>query len=110
MKRRDLEQDIQASFDGGPVDEAALRKALLDDPAALDAWCDYALLDAELRRHSRGRLKVPGTVPAREEVKRSAHVTTSAKGGEGAVREVCELILKAKGIWPEILKKYEIHV
>lgn len=70
MKRRDLEQDIQASFDGEPVDEAALRKALLDDPAALDAWCDYALLDAELRRHSRGRLKVPGTVPAREEVKR----------------------------------------
>lgn len=70
MKRRDLEQDIQASFDGEPVDEAALRKAMLDDPAALDAWCDYALLDAELRRHSRGRLKVPGTVPAREEVKR----------------------------------------
>lgn len=70
MKRRDLEQDIQASFDGEPVDEAALRKALLDDPAALDAWCDYALLDAELRRHSRGRLKVPGTVSAREEVAR----------------------------------------
>ena len=70
MKRRDLEQDIQASFDGEPVDEAALRKAMLDDPAALDAWCDYAMLDAELRRHSRGRLKVPGTVPAREEVKR----------------------------------------
>lgn len=70
MKRRDLEQDIQATFDGEPVDEAALRQALLEDPAALDAWCDYALLDAELRRHSRGRLKVPGTVPAREEVKR----------------------------------------
>lgn len=70
MKRRDLEQDIQASFDGEPVDEQALREALIDDPAALDAWCDYALLDAELRRHSRGRLKVPGTVPAREEVKR----------------------------------------
>ena len=50
------------------------------------------------------------TANAREEVKRSAQVTTSARGGEGAVREVCELILKAKGIWPEILKKYEIHV
>jgi hypothetical protein len=70
MKRRDLEQDIQAAFDGEPVDAAALRKALLEDPAALDAWCDHALLDAELRRHSRGRLKVPGTVPAREEVAR----------------------------------------
>jgi len=25
------------------------------------------------------------------------------------VREVCELLLKAKGKWPEILKKYEIE-
>jgi 3-deoxy-D-manno-octulosonate 8-phosphate phosphatase (KDO 8-P phosphatase) len=50
------------------------------------------------------------TANAREEVKASAQYTTAAKGGEGAVREVCELILKAKGIWPAILKKYEIHV
>lgn len=49
------------------------------------------------------------TSNAREEVKQSATVTLEAKGGEGAVREVCELILKAKGIWPEILKKYEIR-
>jgi ferric-dicitrate binding protein FerR (iron transport regulator) len=70
MKRRDLEKEIQAAFDGEPVDERALRDALLEDPAALDAWCDYALLDAELRRHAHGRLKIPGTVPAAEEVKR----------------------------------------
>ena len=31
-------------------------------------------------------------------VKRSAHYTTTRKGGEGAVREVCDLILRAKGI------------
>ena len=72
MKRRDLEQEIQASFDVEPVDERALREALLEDPAALDAWCDYALLDAELRRHAHGRLKVPGTVPAVEAVKLKA--------------------------------------
>lgn len=45
---------------------------------------------------------------ARAEVKQSAHFTTEARGGQGAVREACELILKAKGIWPEILKKYEV--
>ncbi len=50
------------------------------------------------------------TANAREEVKRSAQFTTTAKGGEGAVREVCEILLKARGLWPEILKKYEIHV
>jgi 3-deoxy-D-manno-octulosonate 8-phosphate phosphatase (KDO 8-P phosphatase) len=31
-------------------------------------------------------------------VKRSAHYTTSRRGGEGAVREVCDLLLRAKGI------------
>ncbi len=49
------------------------------------------------------------TANARDEVKRSARHTTSAPGGMGAVREVCELILKARGHWPEILKKYEIE-
>lgn len=48
------------------------------------------------------------TANAREEVKQSAHMTTVAKGGEAAVREVCELIMKAQGFWDEILKKYEI--
>jgi 3-deoxy-D-manno-octulosonate 8-phosphate phosphatase (KDO 8-P phosphatase) len=49
------------------------------------------------------------TANAREEVKRSAQYVTEVGGGVGAVREVCELILKAKGHWPEILKKYEIE-
>ncbi len=45
---------------------------------------------------------------AREEVKKAAHWVTEASGGSGAVREICETLLKAKGVWPEILKKYEI--
>ncbi len=48
------------------------------------------------------------TANAREEVKRSAHITTRAKGGQGAVREICELLMKAKGYWDELLDKYEI--
>lgn len=39
------------------------------------------------------------------EVKRAAHFTTRKRGGEGAVREVAEQILKAQGFWPGILKK-----
>lgn len=50
------------------------------------------------------------TANARPEVKASADCTLEAKGGEGAVREVCETLLKARGLWPAILKKYEIHV
>jgi 3-deoxy-D-manno-octulosonate 8-phosphate phosphatase KdsC-like HAD superfamily phosphatase len=33
------------------------------------------------------------------EVKKTAKLITQAKGGQGAVREVCELILKSKDLW-----------
>ena len=36
---------------------------------------------------------------AAPEVKRAAHFVTSRSGGEGAVREVIELIVKAQGKW-----------
>ena len=49
------------------------------------------------------------TANARPEVKRVAHYVTSAPGGQGAVREVAELLLQAQGYWEEILKKYEIE-
>jgi 3-deoxy-D-manno-octulosonate 8-phosphate phosphatase (KDO 8-P phosphatase) len=45
---------------------------------------------------------------ARPEVKAAAHYVTSAPGGAGAVREVIEMILKAQGLWADILKHYEI--
>lgn len=46
---------------------------------------------------------------ARPEVKREAHYVTEATGGNGAVREVIELILDAWGFWQEILDKYEVR-
>ncbi len=47
------------------------------------------------------------TANARPEVKRCAHLVTEACGGGGAVREVCELLLKAQGHWDGLLRKYE---
>jgi len=47
------------------------------------------------------------TANARPEVKRAAHYITTASGGAGAIREVCEMLLQAHGKWPDILKKYE---
>src|SRR4029077_4614315 len=38
---------------------------------------------------------------ARVEVKQEAHYVTSAPGGSGAVREVVELLFKARGCWDE---------
>jgi 3-deoxy-D-manno-octulosonate 8-phosphate phosphatase (KDO 8-P phosphatase) len=47
------------------------------------------------------------TANARPEVKPCAQYVTEAAGGQGAVREVCELILKAQGHWEGLLRKYE---
>lgn len=43
---------------------------------------------------------------AREEVCSRADYVTSAPGGNGAIREVIELLLKAQGSWRSILDKY----
>lgn len=45
---------------------------------------------------------------ARIEAKRCAMAVTEAPGGGGAVREVCELLLRGHGKWDELLKKYEV--
>ena len=35
----------------------------------------------------------------------AAHLVSSFPGGKGAVREVCEMILKARGLWDDMLLK-----
>jgi 3-deoxy-D-manno-octulosonate 8-phosphate phosphatase (KDO 8-P phosphatase) len=41
---------------------------------------------------------------AHEMIKQTAHATTQARGGRGAVREVCEAILKAQGKWETLIR------
>ncbi len=40
------------------------------------------------------------------EVKARADIVTMAAGGQGAVREICEAILKAAGLWENALKPF----
>jgi 3-deoxy-D-manno-octulosonate 8-phosphate phosphatase (KDO 8-P phosphatase) len=40
------------------------------------------------------------------EAKAAAHWVTARPGGKGAVREVCDLILKARGQWQEIVRPW----
>lgn len=47
------------------------------------------------------------TANARPEVKGVAHYVTSQPGGHGAIREVAELLLRAQGLWQDILRHYE---
>jgi 3-deoxy-D-manno-octulosonate 8-phosphate phosphatase (KDO 8-P phosphatase) len=41
-----------------------------------------------------------------DEVKATAHLITQRAGGQGAVREVLEFILKAQGHWQTLLERY----
>jgi len=69
------------------------------------AYCGDDLTDIVVMRRV-GLAIAPAN--ARKEVKRAAHHVTTAPGGRGAVREICELLLEAHGRWAEILKKYEV--
>jgi len=43
---------------------------------------------------------------ARAEVKKEAHYVTAHAGGEGALRDAVEFILKAQGKWKKVLEEY----
>ncbi|ACI21022.1 MULTISPECIES: D-glycero-beta-D-manno-heptose 1-phosphate adenylyltransferase [Thermodesulfovibrio] len=44
---------------------------------------------------------------AHEEVKKRVNYVTEQKAGQGAVRELCDIILKAKGLWDKFVDEYK---
>ena len=62
------------------------------------------LMELPLLRRVGLAVAVPNAV---DEVKRVSHYVTQRSGGRGAVREVIELILKAKGLWDQVLQRYQ---
>ena len=42
------------------------------------------------------------------QARNAAHYITCCNGGHGAVREVCDLILKRRGFWDEVVARYEL--
>lgn len=61
------------------------------------------LIDIPILKRVGLAVAVPNAV---EEVKKSAHFTTANKGGRGAVREICDLILKSQDKWDLVTSKY----
>jgi len=61
------------------------------------------LADLPILRRVGLPIAVSNAVP---EVKEIAVFTTTAPGGHGAVREVIEALLRARGEWPAILERY----
>jgi YrbI family 3-deoxy-D-manno-octulosonate 8-phosphate phosphatase len=61
------------------------------------------VVDIPLLRRAGVGFAVPD---APEEVRREAHYVTRHRGGQGAAREMVEMILKAQGKWDSALARY----
>lgn len=67
------------------------------------AFIGDELVDLPVLRRVGFAVAVPN---ATNEVKRVAHYVTRRHGGDGAVRELIEMILKAQGSWQKVIAKY----
>lgn len=93
---------IQGAEDKLPAFEALLRKEGV--AAAQAAYIGDDLPDVPLLRRC-GLAAV--VADACSEARAAAHVVTQAAGGQGAVRELIELLLRHQGRWQEIVAEYQ---
>lgn len=96
---------IDLLFDGIQDKAEVLDQIISQTGTALEniAFVGDDLVDLPLLR----RVGLPVAVAdAHEVVLKSAAMVTAAKGGDGAVREICEAILKAKGLWDTVLESF----
>jgi 3-deoxy-D-manno-octulosonate 8-phosphate phosphatase (KDO 8-P phosphatase) len=96
-----IEELHQGILDKGPrIDEILDRLGV-----APDAVCFMGddLVDLPAMRRA-GLAAAPAD--AVDEVRRAAHVVTTRRGGEGAVREVVELLLRTSGEWDRVTQHY----
>jgi 3-deoxy-D-manno-octulosonate 8-phosphate phosphatase (KDO 8-P phosphatase) len=90
---------------GNPDKIAAFEEILSDAKVEASdvAFVGDDLTDLPLMRRVGFSIAVADAVA---EAKAAAHFITEARGGNGAVREVIEIILKAQGRWSEIVSRY----
>jgi 3-deoxy-D-manno-octulosonate 8-phosphate phosphatase (KDO 8-P phosphatase) len=103
LRARDLKLEfvLQGIHDKG----SAFRQIIMEAGLRLDeaAFVGDDIVDLPAMRQA--GLAV-ATQNARAEVKREAHYTTPHAGGEGALRDTVEFLLKAQGKWKKVLDTY----
>ena len=72
------------------------------DPSAM-AFMGDDLIDLPAMARAGVAIAVADAV---DEVKARADIVTQAAGGRGAVREICDAILKAAGLWEKAMKPF----
>jgi len=119
---------IEVAFLSGRRSDAAFHRArdlgvtrfyegLRDKVAVLEELCTALNLNfSEVAAVSDDLVDLPllarvglavAVADAAPEVAAAAHWITSAPGGAGAVREVCDLLLKAQGQWDQVISAWQ---
>jgi 3-deoxy-D-manno-octulosonate 8-phosphate phosphatase (KDO 8-P phosphatase) len=104
VTRRAAECGMDFVYQGVPV-KIPIYEEILTRAGVHDAEVAYVgddLPDIPVMKRVGLAVAVANAMP---EVKRAAHYTTAHSGGNGAVREVVELLLKAQGRWEEMIDK-----
>jgi 3-deoxy-D-manno-octulosonate 8-phosphate phosphatase (KDO 8-P phosphatase) len=104
MRRRAKESRIEFVYEACPV-KTPVYEELLKITGVSEEEAAYVgddLPDLPVMRRVGLAVAVGNAV---DEVKRAAHFVASRKGGDGAVREVIELILKSQGKWESLINK-----
>lgn len=91
----------QGTWDKIKEFEEVLREAEVEEEEV--AFIGDDVTDIPLMQRSELAVAVADAV---EETRMAAHYVTQLPGGFGAVREVCEIILKAQGHWADLMKRY----
>jgi 3-deoxy-D-manno-octulosonate 8-phosphate phosphatase (KDO 8-P phosphatase) len=97
----DIEYVFQGCKQKLPVYEQLLKDARLE--ADQTAFIGDDILDIPLARRAALGVAVANAV---DELKEHADYITQRSGGNGAVREVIELILKTTGKWDSLMERY----
>ena len=103
MRARDLK--IAKAYQGFIDKLIPFDKLLEDFKIAAENICFIGddLPDMPILRRVGFAVSVPNAL---DEVKAAAHYITLKAGGRGAVREVCDILLKSQGKWDEATAKY----
>ncbi len=92
----------------GALDKLAVFNGILADggrSADQTAYMGDDIVDLPVLRRAGVSITV---CDSHSEVLRAVDLVTQSPGGRGAVREVCEMILKAQGKWDDLMERYRV--
>jgi len=98
VKTRARDLKVAKAYLGFPDKLVSLKKILKKFRVAPEEICFIGddLIDLPVLKRVGFAVAVPNAV---DEVKSAAHYVTVREGGRGAVREICDIILKSQGKW-----------